>query len=314
MHTNALGCINLVFKEDFKEAEKKAKSLIRENPDHPSGYFFYASVLNYWMIYYQSTRKENLFYQQCDRAIEKANILLKKNKHDYWALFFKGGAEGIKGTYEARFERWITAFRNGWKGYSLLSELAEKNNKIFDAHYGLGSYEYWRSSMTKKLKWMPGIGDKRAEGMQKIKIAMSRGKYTRLTAHEEMIKVYLNEKAWSKAEQLSIDMLEKYPGAVLFTWYLAEAQYHLGKLEKAEDRYKYLLGRVEAESYDNHYNAALCHYWLAKIYYNLKRYTQCVAECNRMRYYKFTVDIQKRLESELAEADKLRKQAEQARK
>ena len=92
-------------------------------PEHPAGYFFYAVVLDEWTGYYQSTKKENEFYRYCDLAVEKGQAMLDKQSTDAWAKFFVGGTEGLKGNFESRYERWITAFRYGWKGVSILKDL-----------------------------------------------------------------------------------------------------------------------------------------------------------------------------------------------
>ncbi len=309
MHALAMASIDFVYKEKYKSAEDEAKKLIKKYPDHPAGYFFYAAALMSWMAFYESNSREDEFYRMCDAAIEKGEIIQSKDPSDYWAVFFLGGADGAKGTYESRYEKWITSFRHGWKGVSTLQGLLKKNPDLKDIYYGLGMYDYWRSALTKILWWMPGIENKIEIGMKEMSIAKNEGVYTSIAASANLIPIMVNEKHYTEAIALSDEMLLKYPGSLVFCWGKGEALFALAKYEDAEQVFKYILGRVEAEPFDNHYNAAICHIWLAKIYLKTKRYTQAIAECNRMGYYKFDDDVKKRLDKQFAEATKVKEQA-----
>ena len=313
MHSLAIASIELIYREDLKGAEETAKKIIKKYPDHPAGYFFMAVVYDAWMSYYQSNKKENEFYRFCDQAIEKGEAILNGSSGDEWAKFFIGGADGYKGTYEARYERWITAFRYGWKGVSVLMELENDKSTISDISYGIGSYEYWRSAMMRMLWWMPGIEDKRAQGIDRLYRVMRDGIYTKIAASVSLIDILLNENRYCEVDTITDNMLKIYPNTLAFHWGKARALFGLKKFSDSEVEYKYILGRVESETFDNHYNAVICHLCLAKINLLLGRYTQCIAECNRMGYYEFDADVKKRLEKSFDEALSLKKQALAAR-
>jgi hypothetical protein len=86
----------------------------------------------------------------------------------------------------------------------------------------------------------------------------------------------------------------------------------LEQFEEAQKTFAYILSRVESEPNDNHYNAVLCHFWLAKIFLRQKLFTQSIAECNRMNYYKLDEDIKKRLEKYFKEANAFKNEAQSA--
>jgi hypothetical protein len=86
----------------------------------------------------------------------------------------------------------------------------------------------------------------------------------------------------------------------------------MGKFDESETLYRTILGRVESEPFDNHYNAVLCHFRLAKINLKMKRYTQCIAECNRMGYYNLDESTKKRLEKCYSESNAVKDQAKAA--
>jgi tetratricopeptide (TPR) repeat protein len=308
LHVMVMVSIDWVYKEKFKLAEDEAKKIVKKFPDHPAGYFFYAAALEAWMNYFESDRREDEFYRYCDIAIEKAEKILASEPDNEWAMFFLGGADGYKGTYESRYEKWITSFRHGWKGVSVLLNLNKINPEISDASYGIGMYDYWRSSMTKILWWMPGIENKCRQGIEELYEARKNGVYTSVTASANLITVLCNEGRYKDALAMADEMLLKYPLALKFLWGKANALFGDGNYTESENVYRYILSRVEAERYDNHYNAVLCHLWLAKIYLSTKRYTQSIAECNRMGYYNLDKDIKKRLEKYFSEAQKIKEQ------
>jgi tetratricopeptide (TPR) repeat protein len=312
MHEMALNVIEFVFMEKFKYAEEEAKKIIKKYPHHPAGYFFYATSLEALMNYYETTKREEEFYKFCDIAIEKAENLLAKNKDDDWALFFLGGADGIKGTYEFRNEKWITSFRHGWKGVSNLLELKKKNPQIIDVNFGIGTYDYWRSSMTKVLWWMPGMENRSTQGIEELYESAKNGIYTRISSYANLVTILNNEKRFAEALAIAEEMLEKYPKNIRFLLGKAIALYGEQKFYEAEPIFRYILSRVESESFDNHYNAILCHLWLAKIYLETKRYTLCLAECNRISYYKLDDEVKQRIEKYFAEVNKIKAKANNA--
>ena len=312
MHAWASASIEDVYNEKYKQAEEEAKSIIKKYPGHPAGYFFLAAAIDAWMEYYQSSNREEDFYRCCDKAIETGERLLDNDPGNAWAKFFYGGADGFKGTYESRYERWITAFRHGWKGVSVLLEISKSNPEIRDVNFGIGTYYYWRSAMTRMLWWMPGIGNKCKEGIRQLYDAKNFGTYTRTVAAVQLISILINEHRYEEALNICDEMLERYPTTLIFYRGKAEGLFGMERFEQAQQMYQYILSRVEAESIDNHYNAVLCHFWLAKINLRLKQFTQVIAECNRMNYYKLDEEIKKRLGKYFAEANKYKNAAESA--
>jgi tetratricopeptide (TPR) repeat protein len=312
MHSWVAASIENVYNEKFGQAEDEAKRIIKKYPEHPAGYFCLAAAIEAWMKYYQTDKREEDFYRCCDKAIETGERLLDKDPTNAWVKFFYGGADGYKGTYESRYERWITSFRHGWKGVSVLLEIKKTNPEIHDVNYGIGMYNYWRSAMTKTLRWMPGVGDKTKEGVQQLFDAKNFGIYARGSAAEQLIPVLCNENRFTEALAVCDEMLEHYPTTLVFYWGRGAIFFGMERYEEAKRIYEYVLSRVEAEPLDNHFNAVLCHFWLAKIFLRQKLYTQSLAECNRMQNYKLDGEIRKRLDKYFQEAMKLRSQAQEA--
>lgn len=262
--SSAKQVIECICKEDFRSAEENAKRITKKYPENPAGYFFTAAAIESWMSYYQDNRKEDEFYKYCDMAIEKGDFALSKDSSDQWAMFFIGGAEGYKGTYEAHYERWISAFRYGWRGVSWFNKLYDMQSTIVDINYGIGSYNYWRSALMKTLWWMPGVKDRREEGIKKIYLALEKGLYSKFAASATLIEILINEKRIEEALPIAERMLKSYPTSSMYLWGKGRILYGLGQFEEARKIFYFLLNKYESDEIDNSFNPILCHYWLGK--------------------------------------------------
>jgi len=311
MHQEIISAIDQIYNENLKEAEDHIRRIIKRYPEHPAGYFFMAVLLDSWMYLYQTNSKESEFYRYCDLAIEKAEKILDKKgaASNEWIRFFMGGADGYKGTFEARYERWITAFRYGWKGVSVLLDLEKDKSTIVDINYGIGSYDYWRSAMIKVIWFMPKVENRSQRGIQRLYYARQNGIYTKVTASAALIDILLNESRYSEALGISKEMLAKYPNSTLGRWGMAKSLFGLKQYDQAVVEFNSILSKVEAASIDNHYNGALCHLWLAKIEFEKGNYIGAIAECNRMNHYEYEESIRKRLDKFFSEAASIKKQA-----
>lgn len=296
MHKLATSSINCVYNEKFKQAKIYAKRIIKNYSSHPAGYFFYAAILNSQMEYLQSGKYEAEFYQYCDKAITKGEVLLDKEPDNVWVKFFIAGANGLKGTYESRYKRWLTAFKHGWRGVVLLKEVLETNPKVVDAQYGIATYDYWRSAKTKMLWWLPGIKDKRKPAIKTLYELLDKATYIRESAMLNLVDMLLNEKKYDEALQVANKLLSQYPASLIVMWRKAEAQLGLRELDEAEIIYKSILKRIESGAFESNYNIVLCHYFLLKVYFYQKRYKQCIEECKLMESFKLSSVSKKRLE------------------
>jgi tetratricopeptide (TPR) repeat protein len=309
IHQWALTTIENIYNEEFRAAEDEVRKIIKNYPNHPAGFFFMAAIMDSWMSTYMSDSRENEFYRFCELTIEKGDKYLKKEPDDQWAQFFIGGAEGYKGTYEARFDRWITAFRCGWKGVSILSQLKERNSGLVDILYGIGSYEYWRSALTKNLRWMPGVDDKRAVGIEKIKKAMDSGTYTRAAAAIGLVDIYINEKYFNPAIAIADKALLKFPRSRMFIFGKAKALLGAGNYDEAESLFRKVLLTAEKNPAGEHAIIAYCYFWLAKTFLQSARYAECISACDNMKKYQFNDDTKKFLSKYFDEIETIKKQA-----
>ncbi|KMQ52676.1 hypothetical protein CHISP_0445 [Chitinispirillum alkaliphilum] len=309
MHTWAMASIDYIFQNKFRQAEEEARKIIRRYSDHPAGYFFMAAAIDSWMAHFQSDSREEDFYRYCDLAIEKAENMLSADRNNEVARFFKGGADGFKGTYEARYERWITAFRYGWRGVSELLELEKAGSDLIDIQFGIGAYEYWRSALMRLLWWMPGVQDKREEGIGKLIRVRENGFYTKTAASVTLIEVFVNEKRYAEALSISDEMLQKYPQSMAFLFGRAHSLKELKRYDEAVNAYKKILSIVTNQTPNNGYNETICRLALAQIYMEQENFSAAIEQCNLISNISFSNAIRRRLSDELSLVNNIQRQA-----
>ena len=297
----ALSCIDNVYNEKFKQAEFDSKQIIKKYPDHPAGYFFYASVLNSYMEFLQSEEHENEFYQYCDIAINKGEKLLDKNQNNLWSQFFIAGSNGLKGTYESRYDRWLTAFKHGWRGVVIFKEILDNHPSINDVRYGISTYNYWRSAKTKMLWWLPGVEDKRDESITILFSLLEKGRYVKENASLSLIDILNNEKRYEDSFPVIKNFLNQYPHNLTCWWKKLLIEIETEKIKDAEKSCSYILQRVESGNIDNKYNYILIHYYYSKLYFLKKQYELCLKELKFIKTLKLTSISQKRLEDKFKE-------------
>ncbi len=312
IHTNALQCISAVYREEFKEAKQIAKNIIKKHSENPAGYFFYAVVLNYELEYLQSEKHENEFYSYCDLAISYGEKQLENNPKDKWAQFFIAGANGAKGKYEARYGKWITAFKHGWAGVVIFKKLRKKNNNMRDVIYGIATYDYWRSAKTKMMWWLPGVEDKRGISIDSLYVMKKEGVYVKESASMDLMDILYNEKRYAEVIEVADTLIGLYPKNLKCHWEKAKALLAIEKYDESRELLLKILDRIINVPFDNSPHMVLCHYYLLKIYFNTQKFQQCIEMYETIASTKISELTEKRFEDELNDASDLLRKAKRA--
>lgn len=280
--------MDYLYRENFSAALKLFDVVKKKYPDHPVGYFLTAAALDAKMYFYFTSGSESEFMKNCEKAIELGEARMQKSPNDKWNVFFTGGAYGYIGTYQSRYKRYITAFRNGWTGVSNLKQIYDMDNSFSDVLYGLGLYHYWSSKLAKLLWWMPGVGDKREEGISQLKRVMADGQYTSQPAAANLMAIFINEGRYEEAIGIAETMLKKYPGNRIFSFGLAEALYFTGKYGRSLELFADIMDLSDSEEFNNCVNSLHCRLFLARIHEKTKQYYKAAAECRRAMTYRFS--------------------------
>ena len=254
----------------------RCDSLKNEQPDHPVGYFFHAATLQSKMMDYENYDEIKTFFSLTQKAITLSKIDIKAHPENSWPLFFLGGAVGYEAMVRGRNNELFHAFKDGWTSINSLQKAIELDSTNYDIYLGIGTYKYYRSQLSKFLKWLPFVKDERATGKKMIRQAIDLGKFTRPAAINGLFWILVKEENYTEAERLINLAVSEHPGSRFFVWGQAKINLKQEKWQQALHCYKKILATYRQEHVRSNYNEMQCYTSLAEIYYNLGDFSQAI--------------------------------------
>lgn len=158
-----------------------------------------------------------------------------------WELMLEGGFYGVKAMHAMRDKSYLGAIDNGWTALSDMKSLRAKEPALADSGVGLGAYDYWRSVVTRNVKWLPFFSDKRKAGISEMETAFVSAQYTRPIAELLLVYVYIDEHRLEDAIHLAEDLGTKYPRNTLVRIQLGRAYSRQGRYLDAVAIYEKVL-------------------------------------------------------------------------
>jgi hypothetical protein len=228
-----------------------ARSIEKEQPDHPLGYLLEGEA-RWWKIYCAACeirwgmvdawkkpkiRSDDEYFALADRAIRLAEGQLKKNEMAEMHLYAGLGYALKARLYGLRDERRATA-RTGVTARDHFLRATQLDPTMADAYTGLGLYNYYvdtLSPMVKLLRFFMGIpGGNKREGMLQLERAMKQGKLTAVEArfyYAKNLRTY--DQQYERADGIAQPLAERYPQNPLFLLLLGNLNVELSRNEKA---------------------------------------------------------------------------------
>jgi tetratricopeptide (TPR) repeat protein len=233
-------------------------------PENVQVSFFRAAVWQSRIMDFETSQWEKEFFEEISRTVRLARTTLKKNPDDIHARFFLGAALSYQSFQLARDKKYISAFQVAMRSYAELRKVNRVDSSFCDTYLGIGSYQYWRSQLTRKLAWLPFFSDDRESGIRQIQKAFTCGIYSKWAALSNLAWIYIEEKNYTAAVECAAQGLEHFPHSRFFFWPMGDARFKNNDSAAAKQIYTELLESVRAESLNNHYNEILLLYKLAQ--------------------------------------------------
>lgn len=177
--------IKQIYNIKFPQAESTFKQVIKEYPQHPSGYFFDAMTI-WWKILLdiENEKYDDLFLEKLDKVIDFCDEILDKDPNNADAIFFKGGSLGFRGRLYAVRESWINAALDGKDALPLVKKAYLANPKNIDVQLGFGIYNYLAEVIPINYPFVKPLiaflpkGNKE-KGIKQLNYAATKGKYAK---------------------------------------------------------------------------------------------------------------------------------------
>lgn len=219
--------IGHIYNIKFDEAEKTFRALIADYPDHPSGRFFLA-MIDWWKILLDLENEEidDIFFQKLEDVIYQCDGILKKDKTNVDALFFKGGAIGFRGRLRALRESWLKAADDGREALPIVEHAANLDPDNVDVQLGFGIYNYYADVIPNEFPLIKPLmiffpsGDKQ-KGIEQLRNTAFNGKYAKYEAQYFLMTLYYRyENNYSSAGEFAGILLKEFPDNPVFQRWL----------------------------------------------------------------------------------------------
>jgi tetratricopeptide (TPR) repeat protein len=207
----------------YEEAESTFVVLDNKYPGLPLGKIYLAAVRIAYVYDFETPFDDQFIEDNLQRAQSLSERLLEHNKSDKWNVYFYGLARGYSAYYEAVKGNWLSALSKGLSAVSAFEECLELDPDFHEAWIAIGTYEYWKSRKTEFLSWLPFVNDNRSIGIERLRHAIDSSVYNTHIAIHSLIWIYIDQKNYSSASELSKTAVEKFPGSRVFKWGLARA-------------------------------------------------------------------------------------------
>jgi tetratricopeptide (TPR) repeat protein len=259
--------LDYVHRDEAFKALDEFKKLIKLFPNDPIGYFYVSASLQTMMDDFRNYSYVNEFNKYMDLAIEKGEKRKKRGNLTASDCLYLGGAIGYRGIHKALTGDWFGAFVDGLKGKRYLEKALKLNPEFYDVYYGLGTYHFWKSLKSKIFWWLPFVKDNRQMGIDMIKLAIEKGKYSIEDAKFALVRIWVENKEYEKALTMIGELEKTYPGRPFLLWLLAQAQRETQQYDRAINTYQRLLETLTDSPYYHPAGEVECRYWLALAYF-----------------------------------------------
>jgi len=297
--------IKLSIQEKYDAALEIFNNMIIKHPKHPSGYFFLAAIWQSRMMDFETSRWNRKFYDYINQTIILSKEQIAEKPESKYAHFYLGAAYSYKSFQLARDKKYLSAIRMALKSMNELNKTIQLDSSFCDPYLGIGSYQYWRSNITKKFSWLPFFSDQRKEGIERIHFVIGCGEFTGWAALSNLAWIYIEEKNYSLAIDVTNRGLVHFPNSRFYLWPLGDAQFKNNDYKSAIRTYTKLLQSVTAEKLNNHYNEIVLHLKLAKCHYQLKDYDEAFYACKRVLEIEPDEEVKKRIKKKKQQALKI---------
>ena len=245
--------IKQIYSIKFEEAYSTFDKLREVDPHNPAGKFFDAMV-TWWQILLEleNPRFDGLFYKKLENVIEQCDSILDKDKNNYNALFYKGGALGFRGRLLSVREDWVDAALDGKDALPIVGKIAELYPNNFDIQLGLGIYNYYAAIIPEKFSFVKPLmylfpPGNRELGLTQLKIAAEKGRYAKYETRYFLMMIYFDfEKDYTLSMKYCKQLLNDFPQNPRFENFLARIYFRTAQFEKADSVFKVIYKKIKS--------------------------------------------------------------------
>ncbi len=258
---------------EYDSAAYHLKHLRHTFGPHPLIYLTWAGLFQTRMIDYENYHDESVFESYLDSCIMSVQLHLKSDQPEYG--FYLGTALGYKAAHLGKRGSYYQAFKQGKKSIDYLEQSLKLDSLHYNAYLGLGIYHYWVSKKTHWFHFLPGIADNSRLGIELITQAKNHSELTKYAATDMLAWVMIEEKRYAEALSICRDLIHEFPESRMFYWTQLAAAEKNEDFVLMETTLLKLIGLIQADSCNNHYNEIILLEKLGRLYHRQNKNQQC---------------------------------------
>ncbi len=222
-------------------------------PKHPIGPFLRG--LNIWwdvMVDLPATTHDQAFFKEMDEAVKRSNKMLKRNRKDFDAMFFKGAALGFNGRLKSNRGKWFSAALDGKNALDYVMAISEKEDENADFGFGKAIYDYFSVVIPKEYPavkpftiFMPRGNKER--GLERLVRTVEEGYFIKTEAAYFLLQIYYTyEKSYRKSLEYVQWLREAHPKNSFFHTFEGRVYFRWGRWGDALPIFEDVLVRYKA--------------------------------------------------------------------
>ena len=253
--------LSLLYDMQFEEAARIFERIDRQHPKHPIGPFLLA--LNTWwkiLIDLSDTSHDDAFFDEMKDVIKRSDRLLKRDRDNFDAAFFKGAALGFRGRLRSNRGDWFKAAMDGKNAMKYVLRVAEKDPQNDDYVFGKGIYDYYADVIPDRHPFVKPVmvffpnGD-RERGLRLLKRTAREGQFIQTEAAYFLAQIYyIYERDLVKTSEYVDWLRREHPNNSFFHTLEGRVLARRNRWEEARDVFGEVLARYREKQ--TGYNAA----------------------------------------------------------
>ncbi|WP_456430114.1 tetratricopeptide repeat protein [Rhodocaloribacter sp.] len=242
--------LDLLYNMKLSEAEVVFDRIEALYPEHPIGPFLKGLII-WWKILpdLHDESHDDAFFDQMKVVIKRSDRLLKRDKQNFDAMFFKGAALGFRGRLLSNRGEWFKAARDGKAAMDYVFRIAEHDTTNADFVFGMGVYDYFADMVPKKYPVVKPLmlffpDGNRERGLRELRRTAEEGRFIRTEAVYFLLQIhFLYEPDFRKSLEYAHRLRAWHPDNPFFHAIEARVYAQWGRWRDAQRIYGEVLRR-----------------------------------------------------------------------
>ncbi|MEX2399676.1 MAG: hypothetical protein WD423_02820 [Rhodothermales bacterium] len=280
-----------LYNMEFVKARAYFGSIDRRYPDHPVGPFLLA--LNTWwtiLLDLSDESHDDAFYDAMEEVIDRSDRMLRRNEHDFDAMFFKGAALGFRGRLRSNRGEWFRSARDGIRAMDYVLGVAERDPRNADYAFGKGIYDYYAAAIPDRYPYVKPVmvffpNGSRSRGIRELERTVEDGRFVRTEAAYFLLQIYyLFENDYDRSVYYATWLRNRHPKNSFFHTFEGRVYAKWGRWEKSRSVFESVVDRYENEAPGYNDAAAVqAYYFLARSHMVYREYETALAYLAELR-------------------------------